>query len=116
MDSLAEAEATRHPCCLQLCPFSRRMGGNVAGNCDQNLMPRRAPTPLPVLLHASLKHLIGMEFGVLPQCRARKRGNKRLYRMAKGEVAGDEAASCLNGSLAIERNEKGIAQFAAVSR
>ena len=87
------------------------MGGNVAGNGDQNLTPRRAPTPLPVLLHASLKHLIGMEFGVLPQCRACKRGDKRLHRMAKHEITGNEAPSRLNGSLAIERNEKGIAQF-----
>ena len=91
IDSLAAAQATRHHCCLQLCPLSGRMGGNVAGNGDQNLTPRRAPTPLPVLLHASLKHLIGMEFGVLPQCRACERGDKWLYRMAKVEVAGNEA-------------------------
>ena len=57
-----------------------------------------------------------MEFGVLPKCRACKRGDKWLYRMAKVEVAGNEAPSRLNGSLAIERNEKGIAQFASVAR
>ena len=90
IDSLAAAQATRHHCCLQLCPFSRRMGGNVAGNRDQNLTPRRAPTPLPVLLHASLKHLIGMELGVLAQYRARKRGDKRLHRVTEHEVTGNE--------------------------
>ena len=113
VDSLAEAQATRDHCGLQLCAFSGRMGGNVARDCNQDVTPRRALTPLPILLHASLKHLIGMEFGVLAQHRARKRGDQRLHRMTEDEITGNEAASRLNGSLAIERSEKGIAQFAA---
>ena len=50
------------------------MGGDVAGDGGQDLMPRRALPPFPVLLHASLKHLIGMELGILAQYRACKRG------------------------------------------
>jgi hypothetical protein len=92
------------------------MGGNVAGNGDQNLGSRRALTPFPVLLHASLKHLIGMEFGILAQYGTRKRGDQRLYRMAKVEVAGNEAPRRLNGSLAIERSKKAIEQFALIAR
>jgi hypothetical protein len=92
------------------------MGGNVAGNSNQNLTTRRALTPFPVLLRASLKHLIGMELGVLAQHRAGKRGDQRFHSVTENEITGNEAPSRLNGSLAIERSEKGIAQFGAVAR
>ena len=74
IDSLAAAEAARHHSGLELSAFSGRMGGDVAGDGDQDVTSRRALTPLPILLHASLKHLIGMELGVLAKHRARKRG------------------------------------------
>src|SRR5512144_890970 len=92
------------------------MGGNIARNGDQDMTSRRAVSPLPILLHAGLEHLIGVEFGVFPQYRAAKRGDQRLYRMAKGEITGNEAPSRLNGPLAIERSQKGIAQFGIVAR
>ena len=94
------------------------MGGNVAGNSNQNLTPRHALTPFPVLLLASLKHLIGMELGVLAQHRARKRGDQQLHRVTDHEITGNEAPSRLNGSLAIERSEDPAAhglRFAAVA-
>jgi hypothetical protein len=65
VDGLAKAEAARHHSGLELSAFSRRMGGDVAGDGDQDVTSRRALTPLPILLHAGLKHLIGMELGVL---------------------------------------------------
>ena len=71
VDGLAKAEAARHHCGLKLSAFSGRMGGDVAGDGDQDVTPRRALTPLPILLHASLKHLIGMELGVLAKHCAR---------------------------------------------
>jgi hypothetical protein len=92
------------------------MGGNVARNCNQDVTPRRAATPLPILLHASLKHLIGMEFGVLAQHRAGKRGDQGLHRMPEAEITGNEASGRLNSSLAIERRKKGIAQFSIIAR
>jgi hypothetical protein len=79
------------------------------------MTPRRALTPLPILLHASLKHLIGMKSGVLAQYRARKRGDQRLYRMGKDKVMGNKAPSRFNGSLTVEHCEKGLAQFAVVA-
>jgi hypothetical protein len=116
MDSPAKAKAMRHHCGLQLCAFSGRMGGNVAGDCDQDVTSRRAPTPLPVLLHASLKHLVRVELGILAKHCARKCGDQRLRRMTEDKMSRNEAAGPLNLSLSIERYQKCIAQFAAVSR
>ena len=65
MEVLAKAETARDHCGLELRAFCGRMGGDVAGDCDQDVTPRRALIPLPILLHASLKHLVGMELGVL---------------------------------------------------
>ncbi len=60
-----KAETARHRGGPQLSAFSARMGDDVAGDGDQDVSSRRAVTPLPILRHASLEHLIGIEFGVL---------------------------------------------------
>ena len=88
VDSLAKVEAARHRSGLKLSALGRRMGGDVARDCDQDVAPRRALTPLPILLHASLEHLICMEFGVLAQDRARKCGDKRFHRIDIGRQGG----------------------------
>jgi hypothetical protein len=116
MDSLAKAEAARHHCGLKLSAFGGRMGGDVAGQCDQDVSPRRALTPLPILLHASLEHLVRVELGILAKHCARKCGDQRLRRMTEDKMSRNEAAGPLNLSLSIERYQKCIAQFAAVSR
>src|SRR5438552_3613589 len=115
MDGLAKAEAARHRGGLKLSAFGGRMGGDVAGHCDQDVSPRRAVTPLPILLHASLEHLVRVELGILAKHRARKRGDQRLRRMTEDKISRDEATGRLNCSLAIERREKCIAQFAAIA-
>src|SRR5262245_34987127 len=114
MDGLAKAEAARHHSGLELSAFSGRMGGDIAGNGDQDVTPGRALTPLPILLHASLEHLIGMEFGILAQHCTGKRRDQRLNEVTEDEITGNEVPRRLYGSLTIECSEKCIAQFASI--
>ena len=108
VDNLAAAQATRYHCGLKLRPFSWRMGGKVASNRNQDVTPHPL-APLPVLLDTGLQHLKGMEFGVLAQHRATKRGDQRLLRMTKDEITGNQAPGHLYGPLAIEPRKKVIA-------
>src|SRR5262249_28392207 len=109
MDRLAKVEATRHDRSLELSAFGGRMGGDVAGDCNQDMAPLGALAPFSILLHAGLKHLVCVELGVLAQHRACKRGDKRLRRMPENGMACNEAAGHLNCSLPIERCEKCVA-------
>jgi hypothetical protein len=46
-------------------PLGGRMGGEMEGDCNQNMAPFFASGPLPVLPHAGFEDLAGVEVGVL---------------------------------------------------
>ena len=86
------------------------MGGEVAGDCDQDMAAFFAPAPFPVLPHTGLEHLISMKICILAQNRSRQCGDQLVDWVAARQVAGDQAAGIAHRSLAIERREKRAAQ------
>ena len=64
------------------------MGGEIAGDRDQNVAPFVALAPFPILSHAGFEHLVGVEVGILAQDSVRQRGDQPIGRMAEpAEVA-----------------------------
>jgi hypothetical protein len=52
---------------LQLGAFRRRMGGEIAGDGDEDMPALGGIVPLAELPHAGIQHLVGMKTCVLPQ-------------------------------------------------
>lgn len=63
------------------------MGGEITGDCNQNMTAFIGITPNAELPHSRLQHLVGMEAGVFTQQRVREYGDQRLWRMAEHEMA-----------------------------
>ena len=67
------------------------MGSQIAGHSDQDVPTRDSVAPLAKLPYARLEHLVGVKARVLAQQRICQRRDQGLRRVAKHEVAGDEA-------------------------
>ncbi len=79
------------------------MGCNVARHRDQDVPALIGVAPLAELPHGCLQHLIGVEARVLPEQRVRESRDEGRGRVAKREMACDQAAGCIDLPLAIER-------------
>ena len=95
---------------LQRRALGRRMGGEIAGDGDQDVPALVGVAPLAELPHAGLQHLIGVEARVLAQQRARERGDERPRRVAEREMARDQTRRELDLPLAIEGVEQSGAE------
>lgn len=92
---------------LQRRAFGRRMGGEIAGDRNEDVPALIGVAPHGELLDSRLQHLVGMKARVFPQHRMRERGDQRLRRMTTPEVAGLQPGRKINLSLAVEGVEKG---------
>ena len=92
---------------LQRRALGRRMGGEIAGDRDEDVPALVGVAPDGELPDPRLQHLVGMEARVFPQHRMRERGDQRLRRMAKRQVPRDQPCREINLSLAVERVEQG---------
>jgi hypothetical protein len=101
---------------LEGASLGRRMGGEVARDCDQDVAALVGCAPFLVLAHACLKHLEGMEARVLAQERVGEGGKQVLGRMVEQEIAGDEPRRRAHLLLAVERLEQGIADLGRIAR
>jgi hypothetical protein len=86
---------------------ARWVSGRLAGDGDEDMPPLVAVTPFVELAHAGLQHLIGVEARVLAQQRPRQRGDQRLRRVVKREMACHQASRQLDLPLPVEGIEQG---------
>ena len=92
---------------LQRRAFGRRMGGEIAGDRNEDVPALIGVAPDGELPDSRLQHLVGMKARVFPQHRMRERGDQRLRRMAKPEVPRHQPCRKINLSLAVEGVEQG---------
>ena len=92
---------------LQRRALGRRMGGEIAGDRNENVPALVGVAPEAKLPDPGLQHLARMEAQVFPQHRMRERGDQRLRRMAEFEMPRHEPCRKINLSLAVERVEQG---------
>jgi hypothetical protein len=63
------------------------MGGKIPGNRNEDVPASVGVAPRRELPNSRLQHLISMEACIFAQHRTCERGDQRLRRMAKGEMA-----------------------------
>jgi hypothetical protein len=98
-------------CRLKCCALGGRVGGEIAGNSDQDVSTGGIVTPLSKLAHASLDHLVGMKARIFSQQSTGERRDQLLRRVAEAEVPGDEARCGIDLVLAIECIKQSSADF-----
>jgi hypothetical protein len=86
------------------------MGGEVAGDGDEDMATLAGVAPLIELAHTGFQHLIGVEPRVLPQQRPRQSGDQWLRRMTKREMACYETCGAVDLPLPVEGIEQGDAE------
>ena len=91
---------------LQRRAFGRRMGGEIAGDRNENVPALVGVAPDGELPDSRFQYLVGMKARVLPQHRMRERGDQRLRRMAKLKMPRHEPCRKINLSLAVEGVEQ----------
>src|ERR1700722_20540439 len=82
------------------------MGGEISGDCNEDVPPLFSVAPDSELPDSRFQYLVGMKARVLPQHRMRERRDQRLRRKAKFEMPCHELCRMINLSLAIERVEQ----------
>ncbi len=87
------------------------MGCEVSRHCDQDVPPLIGVAILVELPNARLQHLVGVKARVLPEQRVRESRSERLGRVAKREVARDQASGRVDLPLAIECAQQSRADF-----
>ena len=67
---------------LQRRALSRRMRGEIAGDCDEDASALVGVAPDSELPDSRLQYLVGMEGCIFPKHGPRECGDQRLWRMA----------------------------------
>src|SRR4051794_12370003 len=92
------------------------MRGNITRNRDQDMATRLALSPIAVLAHARLEHLVGVEACVLAQDRMRQGRDQRVNRVAEQKVLRDKARRGRYRALAIQRRQERTKQTLGTDR
>jgi hypothetical protein len=103
MELAAAQQPSRNVGRLKHCPLGWQVGRKVARDGDQDMTPLSGVAPFAELPHASLQHLVGVKARILAEQPLRERCDQRVRRMAKREMARDQAAGLIDLTLAIER-------------
>ena len=101
---------------LQKGPLGRRVGGQIAGDSNENVPGLIAVSPFTKLPNACLKHLVGMETCILTEEHTRKGRDQPVGRVTQDKMAGDEPRRGIDLVLTIEGIEQMGADFLGDNR